>query len=378
MAKVTVIDKTYDSMTWKVSELGFQAYTYPEFKIEVEDRYGDLITTKKWVSSNTTYDTQVKVTGLEENTRYYGTIYAYYKNAWVECGTDYDTTSGIEVQPPEITSISISDITSTSFYYTVSSKRVDYFDIEVYQDGYLIYSIYNTLYYYGTIRNLEPSTEYKLNVSAYNKGGKVYSYKYVTTSSAPKVSAPSLTITPSITSATVSWVAPSGASRLVYSLKNISTQSWVAENQSFTASLGKGLLSNLSQNTNYTIWAYYEPKSGYSKSNTVEYSFTTVSKPTFYWTTEPKQGEAFSITASDWKKLQDTINAWREIKGLSAWTFSRPNRGDTFTFYHFNDVVLSMEGLVGKANLPNQVLPGDPCKASDFVAFKNLINKLTV
>lgn len=281
-ATVSVIDTTKSSITWKVSSLGYKANTYDYFEISISG--GGSKWTETWLSNNTTYDTQIKVSGLDSGTTYTGSVTAYYNSKPFPCGSASGTTEE-DIDPPKIYNISISSVTTTSFYYGISSYGEDYFNIivTVRSTGEEVYSKSKTTIRTGTVSSLKPNTEYKISVSALNNGGSAFDYAFVTTNK----------------------------------------------------------------------------------------------QPTFSWTISPISGNNFTITASDWKELQTVVNEIRKIKGLSAYSFTVPLKGDIFYASYFNEVRSALNSISGISDLPKAVSSGDTCKASDFKAFETAIKNLT-
>jgi len=379
-ASVRVTSVTKNSMTWKVSSLSYPAKNYDKFEIEV---YGGGSTKyKTWTSRNSSYDTSVTVTGLKPDTKYKGTITASYKGKWYTCGSDYDYTDPEPVTPPTLNSINISNVTTNSFYYSIRHTLGDYFNVEVIErsSGSVVYERNKTNYSYGTVTGLKPSTEYKINVSVFNDGGRDYDYKFVTTATPPKLPDPNVTITPSVSSVTFSWSRPTGASVLVCTIRNEATN--ISQTRNFDAYSSPQTITGLSPRQSYRVYFRYEPSSAnsslYSPSNVFTTHFTTDPKPTFYWSTAPVSGRPFSISASDWCKLQDTTNEWRKLKGLSTYSFSRPSSGTKFSASYFNEVRSALSSISGISGLPSSVSRGGKCYASSFVALQTAINNLNI
>ena len=242
-ASVYVSDKTETSMTWKVSSLSYPARDYDDFEIEVSG--GGSTKYKSWTSSNSSYNTQVTVTGLKPNTRYKGTISAKYNGKWFDVGSDYDYTDEPSLPPPTLNRISISNITPTSFDYRIYHTWGDSFRVEVWERSTnSSWGAFNTSSTYGTISGLKPNTEYKIQISVYNDKGSDYDWTFVTTDSYPKLSPPSVTYSPSVNSVSMTWSSPpAGAYRLRYTLIDTSTNTSIPGN--FPASARSGTVPNL-------------------------------------------------------------------------------------------------------------------------------------
>ena len=375
-ASVRIIDTTESSITWKVSGLQYPARDYDMFYLDVINNKDDSSMHESWTSSNSATSTQYEMTGLDPNTSYTGYISAKYNGKENPCGDATGTTRG---EPVEIRSIDISGVTATSFDFDIySSNNVDYYDIELYIRGTsdLIASKYNYSRDYGSFNNLQPNTEYKLEVSAYSdtSNEKDYSHVFVTTDSLPQVATPNLFFDPSVTSVSITWSEPVGAKTLKYTIINTTNNSEIKGN--FPSYSESGEVTGLKPNTRYKIFAYYIPESGYAESNRSEDYFTTLSKPTFYWSISPVSGKEFSISASDWNHLQQVTNELRKIDGISSYSFTKAYSGNDFKASMFNEVVTALSSVSGISGLPSKVSKGDRCYASDFKAFETAINRL--
>lgn len=379
-ASVRVTNVTEDSMTWKVTGLGNPARDYDRFEINYYG--GGINETKTWTSSNSSYDTQITIRGLKSDTKYTGDIQARFNGKWFDCGSDYDRTDPEPVTPPTLNSIRISGVTTDSFDYDIRHSWGDYFNIEVWErsSGNLVWGSYNTNSSYGTATKLKPNTEYKIQASVHNEGGSDYDYVFVTTNKAPQLPNPIVSISPSVSSAIFSWNRPTGASILVCTIRDESTGRQSTRN--WDAYSSPQTINGLSANQRHKVWFRYEPSSSnsteYSPSDTVESSFYTIQKPSFYWSIAPTSGRDFTISASDWVVLQNVTNQWRKIKGLPNYSFTTPSRGGTFYAYYFNDVRTALSQISGISGLPSSVRIGGDCYATDFVKFQNAINNLQV
>lgn len=371
-ATVRVTDTTESSITWKVSGLQYPARDYDKFIIDVE---GDdnTFTYETWYSSNSTNSTQYEVTGLRPNVEYKGTITAVYNGKDNICGSAYGTTRG---EPVEIRRVDISGITATSFDFDITCDNKDYYDLELYVRGTqnLQAAKYNHKRDYGTFENLEANTEYKLCVSAFASGEKDYVEKFVTTKSLPQVATPNVFFDPSVTSVSMTWTKPRGAKTLKYTMINTNNNTEIKGN--FPASSESGEVTGLKPNTEYKVYTYYLPNSDYAESERATDFFTTLSKPSFNWSTPPVAGKKFSISASDWNHLQQVINELRRIDGLSSYSFTKAYSGDPFKASMFNEAVSALSSVSGVSGVPSKVSTGSPCYASDFKAFETAINRL--
>lgn len=379
MPTVRVIGQTETTMEWKVSGLSYPARDYDKFKIEYWG--GDIDDYETWYSNESANATQVKITGLEPNTRYTGEIFAMWKGEYISCGTASAYTDEEPVTPPTLNSIRITNITTTSFDYEIRHSWGDYFNISVRNrdTGELVYARYNTNYSYDTVDGLEPNTRYKIQASVHNDGGEDSDYEFVTTDRPPQLPNPNVSISPSVSSATFSWSRPTGASVLVCTVKNELTGAQTTRN--FDAYNSPQTITGLSPNQRHRVWFRYEPSSAnsdrYSPSDTVEAYFTTVPKPTFYWSVSFSSGTNFNIPASDWNNLCTVVNEWRKLKGYSNYSFTKAYSDSPITASMYNQVITALSSITS-SGLPSTVRVGDYCYASEFKKFATVINNLNI
>lgn len=197
---------------------------------------------------------------------------------------------------------------------------------------------------------------------------------WFTTLNFPKVDPPNLTCSPAITSVTITWSPPIGANQLYISLGN-ATQAQAEITKTVSASSRTVTITGLYPNCKYNVYAYYTPIDGYLQSVTNSTSFTTSQKPTFYWGVTVSSGSAFSITATEWNRLCAVINQWRQIKGLSTYSFTTAYRGNPLTATMFNEARTALSSMT--SNIPSTAYQGQTCYASEFKKFETAINGLT-
>lgn len=229
-----------------------------------------------------------------------------------------------------------------------------------------------------TVTNLVRGREYKVYSYYTGKNGyansPVSSAKWFTTLNYPTLPSPSLTCSPSLTSVTISWSPPTGAQSIYLSLGN-ATQSQPAITKTVAASNRSITITGLYVGCRYNVYAYYIPQDGYLQSVTSSTSFNTTKKPTFHWSTSISSGGAFNIKASDWNKMCATINTWRSIKGLGAYSFTSAKPRTQVTASMYNQVRTALSPMTSA--IPRHVNAGDKCVASEFKKFETAINNLT-
>lgn len=374
MASVSCYDVTESSIYWKVTGLGYAASAYSEFRLVIS---GGKSATYTWTSNNSSNTTGYEVTGLKANTYYKGVIYATYNGVEYTCGSDSATTLQ---EPPEISDVTVSSITKNSCKVVISCTGADYYDYKILNSsGSVVEEELDHTSKSCSFSGLDSGTTYRAKVIAYNDEGYDVAYSdYFETDDIPVLSTPVVTCTPSVTSVVISWQKVTGAGTFKYTLVNTSTGTSISGN--FVASTLSGTCTGLTPNTTYKIFAYFIPSDSdaYEESNRSEDRFTTKDKPTFAWSTTPNSGSAFSITASDWSTLQNTINEIRTLKGYSSYSFSyKATKGGTLTAAAFNEARQAISGM-GGTNLPSAVSSGSTCYASYFTALQNSLNNITI
>lgn len=232
---------------------------------------------------------------------------------------------------------------------------------------------------YATFNNLSAGKSYTFEAVAYDSDGwasnRSSSLSVSTQAPDIKIPMPSLSFTAGLTSVKVSWTRPSGANTLYYKCWAYGASEPSAfKNVSATAQ--ELTISGLTQNTTYKFKTYYgTTTAGYTNSDTrfIDPAFTTT-KPTFNWSTNPVAGNNFSVTASDWRNLQDTIDARR---GVSYGSWTRAVSGNSLTAAMWNQVIDVLTAAnVSSATRPAKVSSGDSCLATNFVKLKNAVNSI--
>lgn len=103
----------------------------------------------------------------------------------------------------------------------------------------------------------------------------------------------------------------------------------------------------------------------------------------FEWDNPKVSGGDFNITASEWGRLLDNINAVREYKGLSAISdgstvgyFLYPVTGDDFLALHYNQALNGITGILGTGYNTNAVYVGDDVTAAKINLLRDMINDI--
>lgn len=143
-------------------------------------------------------------------------------------------------------------------------------------------------------------------------------------------------------------------------------------------------LTQLAENTSYTIWVRaYDNEGNYADSSS-KIITTLKGRPTnFSWDTSKISGQPFNVTASEWNRLQLKINEFRDFKNFNQ--FSRFNyySGDysftiasynaEFMAYHFNQARNAIGGIV---SAPSLVSSGQAITASQFNSLVSSLNSI--
>lgn len=135
--------------------------------------------------------------------------------------------------------------------------------------------------------------------------------------------------------------------------------------------------TNLSSSTTHYIYAViYFSNNGVYEGKTLD----TVSAKTlagrpekYYWTYSKQSGSKFNLTADEWNGLLYNINAVRNYKGLSSYSFTYAYSGNNFTAAMYNQAVYAIQGVPGYGSYIYTVSKGDKIYASHL---NNLISEL--
>lgn len=110
----------------------------------------------------------------------------------------------------------------------------------------------------------------------------------------------------------------------------------------------------------------------------------TVTRPDlFEWDSAKTSGGTFNITASEWGRLLDNINAVRVYKGLAEMAngttvgyFLYPASGDNFLALHYNQALMGIAGILGTGYDANAVNIGDSITADKINLLRDMINDI--
>lgn len=92
------------------------------------------------------------------------------------------------------------------------------------------------------------------------------------------------------------------------------------------------------------------------------------------WYSTIEAGREIKITANEWNDFCDTINAFREYVGLSAYSFTTVEKGDEIKATYMRQAILAINGIDGHGTLPASVYAGNNIKASFFTKLADALN----
>lgn len=191
------------------------------------------------------------------------------------------------------------------------------------------------------------------------------------------------------------WSSVPNADEAIMERKLTASSSWSGDGYATsTVSFGnlKATWNALKPNTSYDFRIKAHQKgttyqdSNWSNVLTIK---TSLKPGDFIWKIQPQTGNYFdeTVTAVDWRNLQDTINGWRGVAGVTLFAFYGTFNGEgSFTLPVKNaafDVMYFWQVLNAIKTIPkfNGTLPikpnrGDICKASDFKMLEAAVNSL--
>ncbi len=102
-----------------------------------------------------------------------------------------------------------------------------------------------------------------------------------------------------------------------------------------------------------------------------------VTRPSnFSWTYTKTQGGSFNLTAAEWNSLTARINAFREYKGLSSYSFTYAYKGNDFTAAMYNQAVNAIKGISGYGSYLSTVSSGDTVTAAGLNLLRDELNAI--
>ena len=100
--------------------------------------------------------------------------------------------------------------------------------------------------------------------------------------------------------------------------------------------------------TTYYLWVRYYSTSASGYIDLYIDPPEVVTRPNdFSWTYSKVQGGTFNLTATEWNNFTSRINAFREYKGLSDYSFTRAYSGNNFTAAMYNQARIAIQAISG-------------------------------
>ena len=168
----------------------------------------------------------------------------------------------------------------------------------------------------------------------------------------------------------------SGNDRYIYWYAN-GVYKGISYLSAYVSSGGSITLTGLASNTYYSLQATVYYSNG--QYNVVLYGSATTlqSRPNYYyWTYTKISGYAFNLTAAEWNGLTANINAVRNYKGYSSYSFTYAYTGNSFYAYMYNQAVIAIQGISGYGIYLNTVSSGNTVYASQLNALISELNAI--
>jgi hypothetical protein len=140
-------------------------------------------------------------------------------------------------------------------------------------------------------------------------------------------------------------------------------------------------IDGLSPNTTYTIKVYIVFQNDESWNQWKEITVTTKSSPDtptrpskFSWSY--KKTENLYLSADEWNGLTENINAVRNYKDLSSFSFTTAEKKNRLTAVMYNQVVNAIKGISGYGTSLRTVSPGEEITAELLDDLVSAINEV--
>jgi hypothetical protein len=295
-----------------------------------------------------------------------------------EVGSAYEYISTKSEETPAPTGFSVSASGSTELYMSWNSvSGATSYEVSMYNPYSEQRTTSSSYMYWG---GLSPNTFYYFQVRAYDSSKSGWSdwstYDYAKTDEATQTSTPSgLNGTAnSSTELYIDWGGVSGADS--YEIRIVSPIS-----ESRTVYNSYIYWGGLSPNTQYKfqVRAYDSAKDiAWSIWSGYQYATTLLGRPSnFVWDSNKYSGYDFKITASEWNKLCNRVNEFRDYKGLSSYGFTTAYSGNDFTANQYNQVRNAINSMSPPTNIPVSRSKGDTIYASDINKLRDSLNSIT-
>lgn len=161
----------------------------------------------------------------------------------------------------------------------------------------------------------------------------------------------------------------SGNDRYIYWYAN-GVYKGISYLSAYVSSGGSIILSGLAINTTYSLQATIYYNNGQNSVILTGLATTLAARPSYYyWTYSKYSGGNFNLTASEWNGLLNNINAVRNYKGYSSYSFTYAYSGNPFYAYMFNQAVYAIQGIPGYGYYLTTV-------SSDSIVYASYLNNL--
>lgn len=94
------------------------------------------------------------------------------------------------------------------------------------------------------------------------------------------------------------------------------------------------------------------------------------------WYSTIEQGQPIKLSAREWNDFCTKINAFREYKGLSDYSFTTVSKGQPIKASVVNEAWNAINSIPGRGGLPNKAYSGKPFDAYFFKQLRIALNKV--
>ena len=154
--------------------------------------------------------------------------------------------------------------------------------------------------------------------------------------------------------------------------------SYIASDDDSSSGNNFAISYNVTAGTIYYIWVrQYSGNSTGAIDLYIEPPEAAAVRPSnFSWTYTKTQGGSFNLTAAEWNSLTARINAFREYKGLSSYSFTYAYKGNDFTAAMYNQAVNAIKGISGYGSYLSTVSKGDTVTAAGLNLLRDELNAI--
>ena len=126
----------------------------------------------------------------------------------------------------------------------------------------------------------------------------------------------------------------------------------------------------------YTIMVHLYDRAGNYATVSKNIVVTRKRPDNMVWESSKNGGGAFSINATEWNRLTNRINEFRQYRGLDTLVFTTARRGNSITAAIYNEVRDGYSGLTTPISPPSRKNAGNPINGSDIDRFRTSINSV--